>query len=536
MNAERLIELYDRVSEAPDAFPRLRRFILDLAVRGKLVEQDPSDEPAQALFHEIVSAHKRSEKSKKTRPEVKNLEGPFELPASWIWVGATFPAASVSDQGKKVKTKDVLESGVYPVVDQGKVLVRGYCDDPDKVIRVEGPIIVFGDHTRETKLIDFDFVVGADGVKLLQPVAVDPHYYYLALTWLPLEARGYGRHFKLLRESKIPLPPLVEQSRIVGKVEELMALCDSLEAEREKREATRDRLTTASLSRLTATDINEKQFKAHADFAIKVLPELTTRPEQIKALRQTILGLAVRGKLVEQDPNDEPASFALARIAQSKKGLADASTRKRKLVAPAELTQIIHALPVGWSSAAISELVRVINGRAYKQSELLESGTPVLRVGNLFTSKHWYYSDLELEGDKYCDNGDLIYAWSASFGPFFWDGPRAIFHYHIWKLSLFSEIDLCKRFLYYFLLQKTELIKGSGHGISMVHMTKEKMEQIMVPFPPLTEQRRIVARVDELMTLCDGLERDLISGQKIRTNLLEALLSGALEPTIRKAA
>ena len=117
-----------------------------------------------------------------------------------------------------------------------------------------------------------------------------------------------------------------------------------------------------------------------------------------------------------------------------------------------------------------------------------------------------------------------IYAWSASFGPFIWQGPRVIYHYHIWKLPLFSEANIDKRFLYFFLLQKTKEIKDAGHGISMAHMTKEKMEQLAVPFPPLTEQHRIVAKVDELMALCDRLEASLTKGDDTRRGLLDALL------------
>ena len=167
----------------------------------------------------------------------------------------------------------------------------------------------------------------------------------------------------------------------------------------------------------------------------------------------------------------------------------------------------------------------MVNGRAYKKAELLESGTPVLRVGNLFTSNHWYYSDLELEEDKHCDVGDLIYAWSASFGPFIWQGPRVIYHYHIWKLPLFSEANIDKRFLYFFLLQKTKEIKGAGHGISMAHMTKEKMEQLAVPLAPLAEQHRIVAKVDELMALCDRLEAARTEREATRDRLGGAVLS-----------
>ena len=245
-------------------------------------------------------------------------------------------------------------------------------------------------------------------------------------------------------------------------------------------------------------------------------------PDAVPRLRHFVLDLAVRGKVVEQDPADEPASELLKRIASARK-LAPASGRKsKKACVDSSLVEVAFPLPAGWSSARLSELVRVLNGRAYKKAELLDSGTSVLRVGNLFTSNHWYYSDLELEEDKYCDKGDLIYAWSASFGPFIWQGPRVIYHYHIWKLPLFTEANLDKQFLYLFLLQKTQEIKGAGHGISMIHMTKEKMEQLGVPLPPLAEQHRIVAKVDELMTLCDRLEANRNAREKTRDRLTKA--------------
>ena len=325
MNADRLLTYYERIADAPNAIVRLRRFILNLAVRGKLVEQDPNDESAPELLKRIAAEKARlvrAGESRKSQPliPVVPAEQPFAVPISWKWVSSTYPAYGVSDLGKKIKTKDVLESGAFPVVDQGKVLVRGYCNDPRKVVKVSEPLIVFGDHTRETKLIDFDFVVGADGVKILQPVGIDARFYHLALQWLPLESRGYSRHFKLLKSSYIPLPPLAEQHRVVAKVDELMALCDRLEVARAEREATRDRLASASLARLNAPDPDPTVFKGHAAFAIENLAPLTTRLDQIKALRQTILNLAVRGKLVEQDPADEPASELLKRITTEKVG------------------------------------------------------------------------------------------------------------------------------------------------------------------------------------------------------------------------
>ena len=229
-------------------------------------------------------------------------------------------------------------------------------------------------------------------------------------------------------------------------------------------------------------------------------------PDAVARMRELVLELAIQGKLVAQCSDDEPALKQLERIAakKSKTGRIAREKAARNGSSAAEETET-H-VPGGWAKTSLAELVTVLNGRAYSKDELLAAGTPVLRVGNLFTSKHWYYSDLELEPDKYCDKGDLIFAWSASFGPFIWSGPKVIYHYHIWKLELNSEADLHKGYLYWFLQNKTQEIKRAGHGVSMLHMTKEKMEKLEVMLPPLAEQKRIVAKVDELMALCVRLE------------------------------
>lgn len=268
----------------------------------------------------------------------------------------------------------------------------------------------------------------------------------------------------------------------------------------------------------------------NAEGLLNVYEQISEAPDAIARLRRFVLDLAVRGKLVEQDRGDEPASAQYDRIAVAKAQLNIKERKTMKKLVDPSLTEISFDLPSGWAEARFAELVRVVNGRAYKKPELLSEGTPVLRVGNLFTSDHWYYSNLELEEDKYCDKGDLIYAWSASFGPFIWEGPRVIYHYHIWKLPLFSEDDLSKRYIFLFLQQKTREIKDAGHGISMIHMTKEKMEQLVVPLPPLAEQHRIVAKVDELMGLCDRLEAARGAREEVRDKLTAASLARLTAP------
>lgn len=137
-----------------------------------------------------------------------------------------------------------------------------------------------------------------------------------------------------------------------------------------------------------------------------------------------------------------------------------------------------------WEKVELQDVCRIINGRAYKKSELLDEGKyRVLRVGNFFTNKQWYFSDLELDEDKYCDNGDLLYAWSASFGPRIWEGEKVIYHYHIWKMEP-NEERILKEYLHKFLLWDTEKIKSEqGVGTTMIHVTKGSMEERELPIP-----------------------------------------------------
>ncbi len=159
---------------------------------------------------------------------------------------------------------------------------------------------------------------------------------------------------------------------------------------------------------------------------------------------------------------------------------------------------------VKWPMVRLGEVARIINGRAYKREELLDEGPiPVLRVGNFFSNREWYYSDLELPKDKYCQKGDLLYAWSASFGPKIWDGPKAIYHYHIWKIETKDQID--RRFLFYLLDWDTENIKSEGgRGIAMVHITKSGMEKREIPLPPLEVQQKIARELDSFQKVIDG--------------------------------
>ena len=151
-----------------------------------------------------------------------------------------------------------------------------------------------------------------------------------------------------------------------------------------------------------------------------------------------------------------------------------------------------------WENCSLSEICTFHNGRAYKQTELLPKGKyRVLRVGNFFTNDSWYYSNLELEDNKYAQNGDLLYAWSASFGPRFWKEEKVIYHYHIWKIDSFKNVD--KVFLYHFLDLDSAKIKNEVQGGTMVHITKGDMERRSISYPSIREQRKVA----KLLSLLD---------------------------------
>lgn len=165
----------------------------------------------------------------------------------------------------------------------------------------------------------------------------------------------------------------------------------------------------------------------------------------------------------------------------------------------------------------IKDIATILNGRAYKQNELLDKGKyKILRVGNFFTSDNWYFSDLELEENKYCNYGDLLYAWSANFGPKIWNEGKTIYHYHIWKIDLKENVD--KNYLYYYLKLITESLKNSMHGSVMLHLTKADMENQIIKIPDYINQKKI----GEILS---SLDKKIELNNQINDNLQKLILS-----------
>ena len=235
---EPYIKLYDkyetRLSEINKNFPTdIKNSILQYAIQGKLVPQDPHDEPASELLKKIEKERQGLIKQGiiKKNKELKSIsdeEKPFDLPKGWEWVRFEEIIINLSIKNFQIKESDILKNGLYPVVSQSQKLIDGYFNNNKKLLIHNRPLLIFGDHTKCLKYIDFNFIVGADGVKVLFSLNKNVKYIYLVIKYFIINMcdRGYNRHYKILKNLLLPLPPLAEQERIVKKVDELMKVVD----------------------------------------------------------------------------------------------------------------------------------------------------------------------------------------------------------------------------------------------------------------------------------------------------------------------
>ena len=561
-SAARLLELYDRISDAEDAIPRLRRLVLDLAVRGRLVEQDASEAPQSVGVAPI------------------NDEAPYQLPPNWRWM-------EIGDQlellnGMAFKPTDWISEGlrIVRIQNLNKPDAQfNHCSPEmarDRSLIDDGSFLISWSGTPGTSFGAFIWDRGPAVLNQhifrcdFKTDAYRPDFLKLAINgrldeMIEKAHGGVGlRHITKgkLQGMLIAVPPLAEQHRIVAKVDELMALCDQLEQARAGREAVRDRLTTASLARLTAPDTdaqalpaeveagsasgnatNTLAFQFHARFALQSLPTLTTRPDQIKTLRQTILNLAVRGKLVEQDPNDEPAAELLGRIAQEKAQLLKSGAlKKQKPLPPIDKDETRFDLPAGWKWVRLGELSQLVtSGSRDWAKHYANEGAIFIRMGNL--SQNHYKLRLDQiqrvnapaggEGTRTSlEGGDVLISITGDVGMLGLipdDFGEAYINQHTAMVRPMPDMKgryLPELFRSPFAQDQFNAPqRGIKNSFRLTDVT-----QFVVPLPPLAEQHRIVAKVDALMSLCDQLEATLTTTATTRSKLLNALLHEALEP------
>jgi len=541
MNATQLLAHFDRLAEAPGAVQRLLRFILDLAVRGKLVAQEAGDEPAAELLKRIQVERMKLVKAGKFKEgkAPANILGDLpanQLPANWSWVpfGATVNThlgggtpskanstywngeilwASVKDVGKTKYLDSTIDS----------ITEAGLADSSSNLIEPGNLIVVTRMGLGKVSINRVPVAINQDlrALSLSSLMSID--YCYIYFKTHGFEGSGLtvkGIKIEELLGIAFPLPPLAEQHRIVAKVDELMALCDQLEAAQLERERRRDRLATASLQRLNrpAADATPEIQREHAHFHLQHLPRLTTRPEHIKAMRQTIRKLAITGQITRQEKNDEPASELLIKnqhwraVAIKHKQIRD--PRKELLAIGGDDTP--YPLPKQWSWARLGEVIYIQSGDGLISANMKDGSIPVFG-GNGVNGHHDAFN---------IDKPTLVIGRVG-----YYCGSIHVTPDRAWVTDNAFVTHFCPdlfslRFLA-LLLATTNLKENEGATAQPV-ISGSKIYPLIVGIPPMAEQHRIVAKVDALMALCDQLEAQLTTTQTDSRRLLEAALEAAL--------
>ncbi|ELT7225449.1 TPA: restriction endonuclease subunit S [Vibrio cholerae] len=542
---------------------KLRELILELAVRGKLVQQDPTDEPASVLLERIAAEKAQLVKDGKIKksksfPDLSPEELNFDLPNGWQWcrVGELFlsiasggtpskrepaywdgdiPWASVKDLGKSKLLHDTQDH----ISDAGLIAGSRLANIDDllictrmglgKIAIVKTPMAFNQDLKSATlsKFIQTDFFLNS--------------YSTIKITGTGTTVAGITQD--QLLNYVFALPPMSEQHRIVAKVDELMALCDQLEQQTEASLDAHQVLVETLLATLTnsqdATELmaNWTRISEHFD-------TLFTTEQSIDQLKQTILQLAVMGKLVPQDPNDEPAAKLLERIAEEKAQLVKEKKIKKEKPQPfiSEDGRLFE-LPNGWVWSNIGETFLVTGGlqKTPKRTPVLNH-YPYLAVANvqrgrleLDDLKRFEVTSEELERYRLMPGDLMVVEGNGSENEIgrcaIWSGEvqDCLHQNHLIKCRPLS-LDLSSWVLqtlnspFGIAVMKSLAVTSSG----LYNLSVGKIRSIAFPLPPLKEQHRIVAKVDGLMALCDQLKSRLQTSQQTQLALAEALVEQAL--------
>ena len=558
------------LATAPGGVARLRELILTLAVQGKLVPQDPSDEPASTLLRKIGAEKDRliaakTLKREKDEPALTADALPFDLPASWSWValgevidivrGITFPAAQKTREAAPGRIACLRTSNVQQAIEWDDLLFvdRSFMGREDQLIQ-HHDIVMSMANSRELvgKVALIEQIPHAEAtfggfLGVMRPRKIDPRYAMAVLRTpyaraLLIDSSSQTTNIAnvslaKLRPLPFPLPPEAEQSRIVTRVEELMRLCDALEAKGQLEAAQHAQLVSTLLGTLTQSETpaqlaeNWQRIATHFDL-------LLDRPQAVDALEQTILQLAVRGLLVPQDPQDEPASELLKKIRTEKdKLIAQGKIKRDKPLPPIAGDEQPFALPLGWEWCQLDELVTIRGGKRVAngyQLSTVPTGFIYIRVsdmkGGSIDDTDLRYLDAEMRStiSRYIITKDDIYMTivGATIGkcglvPERFDGMNLTEN-----AARLTPHLLSKDYLFRLLASEfcqTQFL-GKTKQVGVQKMALNRLAGTLIPLPPLAEQSRIVTRVAQLRRMCADLRQRLTASQSTQAHLAEALV------------
>ncbi|WP_340104891.1 restriction endonuclease subunit S [Rhodohalobacter sp. 8-1] len=566
MTLSDLLDEFNVVLDTAEGLTELRSLILGLAVRGKLVSQDPNDEPASELLKKIEAEKKRLyeegeiRKPKKFK-EISEEDSPFEVPANWKWIkvgdsGITQTGTTPKKSEKKYWGEDYkfikpanIESGEIDYNSEG---VSAFAVDNGKarLIKEKSVLVVcigtLGKTGFTTKNISCNQQINA----VTPYTGIDFKYIYYVLTSNLIQSQYLDRATSTTivilnkgnwEKTLLPLPPPSEQHRIVQKIESLFAEVDELDKKLNRQTKLDEKLQLAVNAEVQqAPDADASQ--SAWTFITSNFDTLYHTPEAIDDLKKNILNEAVRGRLVHQDPNGEPASELLKKIEAEKQRLyEEGEIRKPKNLPPVKEDEIPFEIPESWEWVRLAKINSVITDGEHISPEYTDKGVPMLSAKHIGENKV-ILKDYKFVADEDAvkflskcnpENGDiLIVSRGGGVGrtvlnklntPFCLMGSVLLFKPHS---------DTSSKYLYYFFNTSygfKSLINTSSHTAQQAIYISHLKEGYMVSLPPLEEQHRIVQRIEELFVICDQFKVQLEQRQAVNERLVKGLVGEVLE-------
>lgn len=564
MSAPALVAQFERLAGAPGGVARLRELILALAVRGKLVPQRNGDEPAGKFLASASETRSRMVAEGRLRrtavvTPVEMSEHAYPLPPGWSWarigdlgqvVGGGTPKSDIPELWAEAGVPWLTPADLYGRremrVSRGRrdISPRGLSESSAQLLP-PGTVLFSSRAPIGYVAIAEAPLATNQGFKSCVPFVegVSEYLYWHLKQLAPaIDEAASGTTFKEISGADfaavvIAVPPLAEQARIVARVDELMQLCDALETKGRLEAQQHARLLETLLGTLTESSTPE-ELAANWQRVAEHFDLLMDRPEAVDVLEQTILQLAVRGTLVRQDANDEPASLLLCRIRSDKDRLvAEGKIKSDKPLTTLDSGEVPFEIPVGWDWVRLGSIAGIERGGSPRPIEafLTESldGLNWIKIGDTEKGGKYITSARErirpegLSKTRKVYPGDFLLTNSMSFGrPYITQIEGCI---HDGWLRISPPSSLNKDYLYLLLsspFMRAFFVATAAGGV-VQNLNADKVRGVPIPLPPLAEQTRIVTRVTELLRLCAGVRQRLAVSQKTQSHLAEALVGAA---------
>lgn len=565
-----LLSNLDLLATAPGGVARLRELILTLAVQGKLVPQDPADEPAGVLLQKIRAEKDRliaEGKIKRDKPlaEIGEEEKPFGLPVGWEWVrlGAVVNASeagwsptcigsprrpghwgvlkvsavswgSFDPTANKELPSELTPKPEYEVKDGDFLLSRANTAElvaRSVVVGVAEPQLMLSDKIIR---LSVSSQMNRAFLNMVNNANYSREHYAANASGTSSSMKNVSREVVLALP--VPLPPLAEQSRIVTRVEALMRLCDALEAKGQLEAAQHAQLVSTLLGTLTASTTPE-ELAANWQRVAQHFDLLLDRLEAIDALEQTLLQLAVRGLLVPQDPQDEPASTLLARIRTEKDRLiAEGKIKRDKPLPPITDEEKPFALPVGWEWVRMGEAFDGGSGTTplRTRTDFFLEGTEMWvkttdLTNTLVTTCEELITKVAVEENRlrYFPPGTVcvaMYGGAGTIGKSGVLGVSSTINQSVFALPPMEGMN--SDFLHTYVITVRPRWMSFAAGLRKdPNINGQIIKKMVMPVPPSAEQTRIVTRVTALRRLCADLRQRLAERQSVQARLAQALVA-----------